>query len=339
MNPDTLSLDVDQKSQWVDEQLLQCLSSDSPIPNLHEALLYSLGLDIEDRIKRGKRVRPVLCLQACEALGGDPDAAMPFACAIELMHNFCLIHDDLEDGDTMRRDRAAVWVKYGEAHAINIGDYMLTKVFQILTHDARIASPQLRVGLLQLISETLDHTHIGQALDINARMKREFALENYLQIVREKTGYYLAAPIVGGAMTANADAAVVQAIRQFGQFIGPLFQVIDDLIDLTEGKGRGERGSDIREGKRSYLVAITAQAASAAERERLFDILDLPRSETTPEHVEEVIALFEKYGALQRAREYAEGLFDEAIKTLSAVPPALSDLLQTTFRRMAQRTR
>lgn len=338
MDSQTLTRDIEEKSQWVDDQLLACLDTSEPVENLHDILLYALGLDIEERAKRGKRVRPVLCLQTCQALGGRMETAMPFACAIELMHNFCLIHDDLEDGDTVRRDRPAVWVRYGAAHAINAGDYMLTKVFRILAEDERIADSALRIALLQLITDTLDHTHIGQALDINARARHQFTLEDYLRIVEEKTGYYLAAPIVGGAMAAGAPASVLEAIRQFGRYIGPLFQVVDDLIDLTEGKGRGERGSDIREGKRSFLVATVAAKADAIQRQRLFEILDLPRQETTYAHVQEVIALFEAHGALDEARQYAHRLYDDAIQTLHGVPDPLKDLLESAFKNLAKRT-
>lgn len=337
MNAEAYAADVEKKSDLVDAELIQFLRSDAPIDNLHDSLLYALGLDIDDRRKRGKRVRPVLCLQACETLGGAIDHAMPFACAIELMHNFCLIHDDLEDGDTMRRDRPSVWMKYGEAHAINSGDYMLTRVFKLLADDPRIHEPALRIRLLRLISDTLDHTHIGQALDINARANRDLSHASYLKIVEEKTGYYLAAPILGGAMTAGASEQVLDSIRRFGTFIGPLFQVVDDLIDLTEGKGRGERGSDIREGKRSYLVASVSEKCTAAEKTRLFDILDLPRNETTSAHVDEAIALFEKYAVLNEAREYANALYNDAMETLQDVPPALRELLDTAFKSLAQR--
>jgi geranylgeranyl pyrophosphate synthase len=334
-----LKQDIEAKSGQVDRRLAEFLGRDEAVENLHEALLYSLGLDIEDRIKRGKRVRPVLCLQACEALRGDAERAMPFACAIELVHNFCLIHDDIEDGDQMRRDRPSVWSRYGVPHAINIGDYMLTKVFVMLTQNGAIADPELNLRHLQLITDTLDHTHIGQALDMNARDNVNFSMADYLRIAEEKTGYYLAAPIIGGAMAANADEATIEALRQFGQHIGPLFQIIDDLIDLTEGKGRGETGSDIGEGKRSYLVAFAAENASLAEKKRMFEILDLPREETTPEHIAEIAELFERHGALQSARDFAERLYTDAMQSIAGIPAPLKDLLETTFAHLAKRTR
>ncbi len=339
MDLNKLKQDIDAKSEQVDTRLAEFLGWDEPVENLHEGLLYSLGLDIEDRIKRGKRIRPVLCLQACEVLGGDIERAMPFACAIELVHNFCLIHDDIEDGDEVRRDRPSMWKRYGVPHAINIGDYMFTKVFVMLTQDGAIADPALNLRHLQLIADTLDHTHIGQALDMSARDNVNFSMPDYMRIAEERTGYYLAAPIIGGAMAAGADEATIKALRQFGQHIGPLFQIIDDLIDLTEGKGRGETGCDICEGKRSYLVAFAAGKATPEEKKRLFEILDLPREKTTPELISEIADLFERHGALQSARDFAEELYDDAMKSISEIPAPLKDLLETTFAHLAKRTR
>lgn len=339
MDSETLKKDVDIKSAWVDERLVEFVTRDEPVDNLHEAMLYAMGLDIDDRLQRGKRIRPVLCLQACEALGGDLERAMPFACAIEIFHNFALVHDDLEDGDRRRRDRDTVWVRYGAPQAVNIGDYMFTKVFALLTEDAPRGEPALDFQLLRLMVETLDHTHIGQALDMNARGKRAFTMDDYLRIAREKTGYYLAAPILGGMMVAGADKEALDGVRRFGQCIGPLYQVIDDLIDLTEGKGRGETGSDVREGKRSYLVAYSAERVTEDERARLFDILDLPRDETNEDHIAFAVELFERYKALEAARSYALELYEDSIQCLSAVPRPLADLLETTFQGLALRKR
>src|SRR5262249_47852873 len=103
---------------------------ENAIPNLDDGLAYALGLD--GSRSHGKRLRPLLCLLVADSLGGRVRAAMPFAAAIELMHNFCLVHDDIEDGDEFRRGRPAVWKHFGLPHAINIGDYLFTKIFAAL---------------------------------------------------------------------------------------------------------------------------------------------------------------------------------------------------------------
>ena len=175
---------------------------------------------------------------------------------------------------------------------------------------------------------------------MNARAQRHFAMHEYERIVREKTGHYLAAPMLGGATVAAAPALVHDALERFGLAVGPMFQILDDVIDLTQGKGRGgELGNDIREGKRSFLVAWTVSQASPADATRLFDILDLPRVETTPAHVQEATRLFEQCGALQAARERVDSLHQEALEALRDLPEPLATTLRHFSEHLRQRQR
>lgn len=306
------------------------------VANLHDAMAFSLGTDIADPALRGKRIRPLLCLLTAQALGAEPGQAMPFALAIELMHNFALVHDDIQDGDIMRRGRDSAWVRYGVPHAINIGDYLLVHAFRVLGTGTAL-EPATRVRLMELIGSALDHTHIGQALEMNHRGTRGFTEEEYLRIVREKTGYYLAAPIQGGAIVAGADAATLEHIGAMALFLGPLFQIIDDIIDLTHGKGREAIGSDIREGKRSFLVAHTAGCCTDAERGQLLEILDRPREATGDEDIQAVVALFERYGAIEAGRDYCRRLHEDSRRELAALPPALAGPLGLVFEMLVNR--
>lgn len=310
---------------------------DEPIPNLDDALAYALGLD-DASANPGKRIRPLLCLLVCEALGGDGRAAMPFATAIELMHNFCLVHDDIEDGDEWRRGRPAVWKRYGLAHAINSGDYLFTKVFAALLSGGNAVSPEKGVRFFELMSSTLDHTHRGQALDINARHEQAMTVDHYMRLVTEKTGYYLAAPLVAGAIAADGGREVEAALNDFGLAIGPMFQIRDDLIDLTHGKGREAIGSDIREGKRSFLVAWVCERSPEEQCRELCRILDLPREETTPDHVLATIRLFESAGAFQEAQNRCEALKRQALDALRPLPERLRAVLEEVTLYLADRT-
>ncbi len=322
--------DVARLSPLVDEALSDLIRREEQVENLHDGVLYALGLDQGDQASRGKRLRPVLCLVTAECLGASVEEAMPFALAIELFHNFALVHDDIEDGDLMRRGRPTTHRRYGVPQAINIGDYFVCKVLDTMVcGDEWDAGTRLR--LLRLMSEIADHTHIGQCLDMNARASRTFSREDYLRIVREKTGYYLAAPMLGGAIIAGAGEEVLAHLRRLGHAVGPLFQVVDDVIDLTEGKGRGEVGSDIREGKRSYLVAAAAELAAADDCARMYDVLDKPREETSPADVAWVAELFRRSGALDDATHYCERLRGEALAAIQPLPePLRTRLIQAT---------
>lgn len=302
------------------------LTSTAPI--LREGVRYVLGLDVPDRKTRGKRLRPVLCLMTAGALSAPHSLAMPFALAIEFMHNFALVHDDIEDGDVMRRGRDAAWTKYGLPHAINLGDYLLVHMNRSLTHwgDPNLC-PELRYRLLELITQALDHTHVGQALDIEARAKPSCTMADYERTVLEKTGYYLAAPIQGGAIVAGSTTRTLAVIEQLAHELGPLFQIMDDLIDLSDGKGREAIGGDIREGKRSFMVAWTWEKAGAEDRQRLMTILDRPREETTPENIGEVIALFRQYDAIEAAQSQCRERHNRASGLLSGLPGPLASAL------------
>ncbi len=310
----------------VNAELRRLIAAEQQIPNLHEGMLYSMGLD-EASADGGKRLRPVLCLAATEALGGNVADALGFACAIELMHNFALVHDDIEDGDSSRRDRPSTYIRYGLAHGINIGDYLLCKVLSTLLNQPQL-SETLRLRLLQLMSETLDHTHIGQSLDISARENRRFTREDYFQLVREKTGFYLAAPILGAAIITNASAEVRSEIQQYGHYIGPLFQITDDTLDLSTGKGRsGKIGNDLREGKRSYLVAVVGDKGTPAQIERLFDILDTPREQTTDAMIAEAQEIFESAGAIEEAQLETQRLLENGLNCTRVLPAPLEAVL------------
>ncbi len=306
----------------VDRELERLLEAPEPVPNLHDAMCYALGLDQADAASRGKRLRPALCLAAAEALDADPARALPFACAIELLHNFALVHDDIEDGDTIRRGRPTVWQQYGLAHGVNVGDCLFSLVFSTIDRD-ETNPPETRLALDRLLHHTLESLFAGQALDINARQSRNFSVADYNRIVLRKTGSYLAAPVLGAAIIADAPSEVLDALRAYGDALGPLFQIKDDIIDLTTGKGRDDTGNDIREGKRSFLVAATLESCSTAEAGRLLDILDAPREETGKAHVGWAMRLFEKSGAVERAEAECTRLRAQAEAALQHVSEPL----------------
>lgn len=308
------------KIESVDDEIAKMVPSVG-IPNLNDAIWYTISAG-------GKRIRPVLCMLVTEALNGDSRLALRFAAAVELIHSFLLIHDDIEDQDMIRRNRPSLWVKYGLAHAVNSGDYIIPKVYEtILSLKELEASERMLIHLLEAVTECLIETGEGQAMEINTRERNALTEDEYIEIIRKKTGYYLTIPMIGAAIISRASNDVLGSIRRYGGFIGPAFQIRDDLIDLTTGKGRGEIGCDIKEGKRSFLVVYTMSRCTPQERHKLLEILDKPREEKTKGDIEWVISLFKKHNAVEIARKKTRELVEKGKKEVSHVPMKLKDLL------------
>jgi len=283
----------------------------------------------------GKRVRPALCLLTCEAFGGEPDRALHFAAAVELMHNMFLIHDDIADGDTVRRDRPTVWDRYGIGNAVNVGDYLLGVALKAVR--ASRLGPATRDRLTDLFIATCLTTIEGQALDINARADAHFTVEEYLRIARLKTGDYLVLGMVGGALIAGAREDAVAVLRLLGGHLGPAFQIRDDLLDLTSAKGRGMTGSDIREGKASILYAHALSQAPLRDRERLIAIMARPRAETTESDVTWVRGLYERCGSIRFAEDTARQLVEQARAAISPLPDRPRCTLEAAVAYMLER--
>jgi len=220
----------------------------------------------------GKRLRPILCLAACEACGGEPDAALPSACAIECIHTYSLIHDDLPsmDNDDFRRGKPTCHKVFGEGMAILAGDALLTLAFEILAeapanrrHGPSHTALELArtSGSLALIA--------GQAADLEAEGKG-VGPETLRFIHRSKTAALLATSLRLGGMAAGATPARVAALGRFGTDLGLAFQVIDDLLDVTQSSVKLGKtaGKDAAVGKATY-PAVFGLAKSRAEAARL----------------------------------------------------------------------
>jgi len=309
---------LEEKSAVVDEELKK-IFPESDIPNLYDAINYHLE-------SGGKRIRPVLAIATCEALGCDSKKVLPFALSCEILHNWLLVHDDIEDGDRMRRNKPTVWVKYGLPHAINVGDLMAQKVYEsILSSEL---DNETTIKLIKAMINTSIKTAEGQAMDINLRKNNDPTEDDYMQTVINKTAYYMTVPMVGGAIVAGRDE-IIDKIIEFGKRAGPAFQIADDLLDLTSGKGRGEIGRDIKEGKRSILIVHCLNRCDSNEKLRLLDILNRSVEETSSEEILWVKGLFEKYGSIDYARDKAATLIKESKSVIEDLPEELRDILNS----------
>ena len=234
-------------------------------PTIHKAMRYSL-------FAGGKRLRPILCLAAAEAGGGKIENALPLACAVECIHTYSLVHDDLPsmDNDDFRRGRATCHKVFGDGIAVLAGDALLTIAFEIVSR----AKPTRRYDMSTLLREVAvaagsQKLIAGQVADLEAEGKKSTRAQ--LRYIHEnKTAAILTTSVRLGAMSANADAKKLQTITNFGRALGLAFQVIDDILDVTQTSEKlgKSAGKDIAAKKATY-PAVLGLDQSRAEAKRL----------------------------------------------------------------------
>lgn len=269
----------------------------------------------------GKRHRPLICLLACEAVGGDPLKAWPSAAAIEHFHTAALIHDDIEDSSLTRRDQPCMHITEGLGLAVNAGDLALALVCGTVIDDDGLEDDiKLRV-LGELVAMTT-RTIEGQALDIGwARDNRfDLSVEDYLVMANHKTAFYSGAiPLAVGAMIGGGSVTQVEALRDFGMASGLAFQIQDDVLNLvgTKESTKKDFRSDLTEGKRT-LVAIHALQTST-RRERLLELLSARPTDTT--ELQEIVDIMQAAGSIDYARDYARELIVGAKERLTEAVP------------------
>ncbi len=256
------------------------MAEDDPaLTSFYGMLRYHLGWVDENlqpiKAQGGKRIRPLLCLLVCEAISGDYRPALPAAAAVELVHNFSLIHDDIEDKSPQRRGRATVWRVWGVAQAINAGDGLLA-----LAHLAlhRLSAPRGSLKPLAQATRLLDQACLGlcegQYLDIAFQERTDVTPEIYLTMAGKKTASLLECAAHLGAILATREKRIVEAYRGFARNLGLAFQITDDLLGIwgeeeITGKGVGE---DIKAGKKSLPVVYAFQEERLRGQRRLEEI-------------------------------------------------------------------
>lgn len=263
---------LEQRLARVDEALAVFLPTEDTLPaTLHKAMRYSI-------FAGGKRIRPVLMIAACEAVGGDVDRVLPAACAMEMIHTYSLIHDDLPamDDDDFRRGRPTNHKVFGEAAAILAGDALLTEAFILLSN------PEANAGIPPEVSRRVIHTMArcagslgmvgGQVVDMESEGKSiDFPTLEYIHT--HKTGALILAAIESGALIGGADEKALASLTRYGEAAGLAFQVADDILDVVgdqEVIGK-DVGSDEARGKATYVALLGLEEA----RQRAAELRDM----------------------------------------------------------------
>jgi geranylgeranyl diphosphate synthase type II len=252
------------RQKKVDGALDRYLPKENVKPaTIHKAMRYSL-------FAGGKRLRPILCLAAADACGGKIDHALPLACAMECIHTYSLVHDDLPsmDNDDFRRGRATCHKVFGDGIAVLAGDALLTIAFEIVSRAKPISRYNMSILLREIAVAAGSRKLIaGQVADLEAE-GRETNPEQLRYIHENKTAAILATSVRLGAMSANAKAKQLAAITKFGRALGLAFQIIDDILDVTQTSEKlgKSAGKDVAAKKATYPAVIGLDASRAEAR-------------------------------------------------------------------------
>jgi geranylgeranyl diphosphate synthase type I len=286
----------------IDEEIREVLSQTDPaLQPFYGMMLYHLGLDTQ-RTGGGKRMRPLMCVLVYEALAGESQAVLPAAAALELLHNFTLIHDDIEDQDPTRHHRPTVWSVWGVPQAINTGDGMYAA--------SRLAVQRLRerhfpadriLDFACLIDQACVRVCEGQFLDISFESRTDVTVGRYRAMAARKTGALIAACAEGAAVLATEDPQVRESLARFGDSFGQAFQAYDDLLGIwatTERTGKLEM-QDLVKRKKTLPVVMAFEKASPRAKAELAALFE-PAAPLPAENVERIRQLLDDLGTREQ---------------------------------------
>lgn len=290
------------------ERMLQMTPETFP-QNLYEPVRYSLQAG-------GKLLRPNLMLLSCEAVGGAVENALDAAVALEMVHTFSLVHDDIMDNDELRRGRQTVHVKWNTNIAILAGDATLIKAYHALAQVKPILLPRV----LQEFNHGILEVCEGQTLDIDFQQRTDVTMDEYFYMIDRKTGKLFSLACELGALLGGGSEEQVIAMRTFGSRIGRAFQVQDDVLDLTADEAvlGKDVGSDLQEDKKTFLMLYAREHADAPQKQQLQAIRQ--KLHLSGKDIQQAITLLTEIGALEAAHREIETALDEAQRALTVLP-------------------
>ena len=264
----------------------------------------------------GKRMRPTLCLLACDMFGGNVDDCMIPAVAAEIFHNFTLVHDDIMDQAPLRRGMETVYHKWNSDIALLSGDTMLIKAFQYVLATKKEYSYEVFAELCKVALEVCE----GQQFDLNFETQDNVSLDAYLEMIRLKTAVLLGSVLKIGAIVAKADAKNQKAIYDFGINLGLAFQLQDDIFDCYgDVKVFGKMtGGDISDNKKTYLYLKALELASEDDRNILKQLFAMPKGRDENK-IQTVLNIYDKYDVKNIVTELMTKYYHESLKNLDDI--------------------
>jgi geranylgeranyl diphosphate synthase type I len=266
----------------------------------------------------GKFTRSSLCLLSCQAAGGDTSQVIPAAAAVELIHNFSLIHDDIEDASDERHHRPTVWKLWGQSQAINAGDAMFTLAYLALLKlkERGIAYEKIASSTNMLSLACLELCE-GQCLDVEYENRLDITIEDYLDMAAQKTAALFAVSTALGAYLGSEDSKLVDFFHLFGKELGIAYQIYDDILGIWGmGESIGKSVSDISQRKKTLPVVYGLQNSEGKERKRLEKLYS--QKSIKGEDITEVTKILDRLGARDYAESLAEQYYYKALEHLEA---------------------
>lgn len=306
-------------------QVINKMFAEKPEPkNLYDASKHLIDAG-------GKRLRPFLVLESCELVGGRRENALPVAAAIEFLHNFTLVHDDIMDRDDKRRGVPTVHTLWGIPIAITAGDMLFAKAYEAVLSSLKFikAPPRRILKVLDLITKATITICEGQALDMMFEEREIVTEKEYYDMIGKKTAALLETSSKAGAIIGGGKSYQVRRLGQFAHYSGLAFQIADDILGLTaDEKVLGKPvGSDVREGKRTIIVIHALAHANEAQRKQIYSVLG--NKEASIKDIEEAVRTIHSLGSIDYASKKAEKLVENAKNQLRQFPqsPAKEILL------------
>ncbi|PEN15156.1 polyprenyl synthetase [Longibacter salinarum] len=298
---------VDALRNRIDEALIDALKDRGP-DLMYDPIRYVLR-------GGGKRVRPVLLTLVAQCYGADLDDVIDVALAVEVFHNFTLVHDDIMDDADERRGRASVHIKWDEGTAILAGDLMLALSYELLTaNEALPARP-----LLAVYNRMVEQLCVGQRLDTHFETQDDVSVDDYLEMIDGKTAALLSACFELGAIAGGAPKDHVSTLSKAGRAAGRAFQIQDDLLDVTADSERWGKavGGDLQNGKRTYVTLKALEIADGDDRVWFARLLD---GGILASEVPEARQRMERLGVFDEARAAVQSYTEDAFERLSVLP-------------------
>jgi geranylgeranyl diphosphate synthase, type I len=314
MKASSIKGELDSHASTVNKFLMSCL--DGKPKELYQASSHLIR-------SGGKRLRPFMVIKSCEMLGGTLRRALPAAGAVELVHNFTLVHDDIMDNDEMRHSTATVHRSYGVPLAILAGDILFSKSFELLTFNCRKAGISDRAisAMVGKLSVACTEICEGQAVDIGVASSTKLpSLADYINMVGKKTAALFEVSCALGALSApNTTDDDIKNLSKYGRNIGIAFQLVDDLIGVVgDPKLTGKAaGNDLREGKKTYPILKALDYAKDRDKERLLKVFGA-RDTVTSGDLKEAVRIISDIGIDQDVRNLARKYMLDALASIES---------------------